>query len=457
MRLPRLAARLYGVPLLVTSERFAVIERVFRSLNVDGAKADPITAEALEDERHAIDLQNGTLTRSRGGYLMSDAGVAIVPVIGTLVQRADGIDAQSGLLGYNRIGAQFRAAMADDTVEAVLLEIDSPGGEVNGLFQLAETIASAQKPVWAIANEEAFSAAYAIASQASQLWVPETGMVGSVGVLMTHVDQSKLDQSIGLDYTYIFAGKKKVDGNPHEPLSKRARQDAQDEVDRIYDIFVKAVASGRNIDPQAVRDTEAGLLNPKDAKAGGFIDGIASFSDTLAALGNEVSRASRGTRAAATGAIRSTSMESHNMANADGNAPVQPAAQSTITAEQLAQARADGIAEGQRQAAAAERTRIAAITGSEEAEGRTELAQHLAHGTDMSAEAARAILAKAPKAAPAAAATNALANAMAGVPNPNVGADASSGGGSDETEEDVARRIAGGYKSTRTDLYAVKK
>lgn len=439
MRLPRLAARLYGVPLLLTAERFAVIEGVFRSLNVEGARAEPLAAELLEDERHAIDLQNGSLTRSRtGGYLMSDAGVAVVPVTGTLVQRADGLDAQSGLMGYNRIGAQLRAAMADDAVRGILLEIDSPGGEVNGLAQLADYLAAAreQKPLWAIANEEAYSAAYWIASQASQLYVPETGMVGSVGVLMTHVDQSELDKNIGLKYRYVYAGKKKINGNPHEPLSPEAEKDAQDEVDRIYDIFVTAVASGRNIDAQAVRDTEAGLLNPKDAMRAGFIDGIASFSDTLAVLGKEVSRPSRSTRAAATGAIRSTSMESH-MANAEaGVAPAQPAAQ-TYTAEQLEQARqqarTEGAAQAAREAVAADRARTAAIMASDEAQGRTELAQHLANTTDMTAEDVRAALAKAPKAAPAAPA-NPLAAAMGNVANPKVGAGPSDEDGDDETK-----------------------
>ena len=132
------------------------------------------------------------------------------------------MSAWSGATSYEQIQRQVATAMSDGSVRAVLLDIDSPGGETTGCFELADYIYSVrgQKPVYAAANDIALSAAYAIASAASRVFVTRVGAVGSVGVYALHVDQSEFDKGIGAKYTYIFAGEKKVDGNPMNRLAR---------------------------------------------------------------------------------------------------------------------------------------------------------------------------------------------------------------------------------------------
>ena len=119
---------------------------------------------------------------------------------GTLVKRTAGLDAASGLTSYAEIGAMLESALADPQVAGILLDIDSPGGEASGSFELARRVreAAAVKPIWALANDSAFSAAYAIASAADRVIISETGGVGSIGVIALHIDQSVKDANDGL-------------------------------------------------------------------------------------------------------------------------------------------------------------------------------------------------------------------------------------------------------------------
>ena len=120
-------------------------------------------------------------------------GVAIIPVEGTLVAKLGMLCPYSGMTGYDGIRVNFLTALADDAVRAIVLDIDSPGGECSGLFDLVDTIVAGRgvKPIRAILTEVAFSAAYAIASAADRISVPRTGGVGSIGVVCMHVDWSR--------------------------------------------------------------------------------------------------------------------------------------------------------------------------------------------------------------------------------------------------------------------------
>ena len=152
-----------------------------------------------------------------------------------------GVDAASGLLSYAEIGASLQAALADRSVQGILLDLDSPGGETGGCFELARQVraASLVKPVWALANDSAFSAAYAIGCAAERLVLSETGGVGSIGVIALHVDQSAKDAQDGYRYTAISAGARKNDFSPHDSLSLEATAALQAEVDRLYGLFVQ--------------------------------------------------------------------------------------------------------------------------------------------------------------------------------------------------------------------------
>ncbi|MBU9123526.1 S49 family peptidase, partial [Burkholderia multivorans] len=217
--------------------------------------------------------------------------VAVIPIHGTLVRRTSGLEAESGLASYAGIAAQLDAALASPEVAAILLDIDSPGGESGGVFDLADRIraASQLKPVWAVANDMAFSAAYALASAATRVFVARTGGVGSIGVIAMHVDQSAKDAKDGVRYTAVFAGERKNDLNPHEPISDAAHAVLKAEVDRVYELFVETVARHRGLDAGAVRATEAGLFFGPNAVATGLADAVGGFDDALAQLTQSLS------------------------------------------------------------------------------------------------------------------------------------------------------------------------
>ena len=215
-------------------------------------------------------------------------GIAIVPVLGPLVARGDWLTALLGASTYGAVAEMVTAAAEDPAVRGILLEMDSPGGEVGGLFDLVEEIggirAQSGKPLWAVASEAALSAAYAIASAADRLYVTRTGEVGSIGVVAVHLDESGADAMAGLKWTLIGAGARKTDGNPHEPLSPRATADIQTDVDHLYDQLVNLVAGNRALDAAAVRTTEAATYRGGSAVGAGLADRVGTMSQALADL-----------------------------------------------------------------------------------------------------------------------------------------------------------------------------
>ncbi|WP_042427038.1 S49 family peptidase [Comamonas granuli] len=271
--LPHLSARLFGVPLAIHRPKLDVILAVlgprvaYRQNTADLAAAPGFTPP----------------TRAASA---SSPGVAVIPIHGTLVRRTVGLEAESGLNSYATLTQLLDSALGNPAVSAILLDIDSPGGESGGVFDLADRIRAASqiKPVWAVANDMAFSAAYALASAASRVFVSRTGGVGSIGVIAMHVDQSEKDAQDGLHYTAVFAGDRKNDLNPHEPMSGEAHAFLKAEVNRIYGLFVETVARHRGLEPSAVRDTEAGLFFGQAAVAMGLADAVGSFDDALAQL-----------------------------------------------------------------------------------------------------------------------------------------------------------------------------
>jgi signal peptide peptidase SppA len=221
--------------------------------------------------------------------------IAVGSVIGTLVSRSGYLDAASGLQAYGDTADAIAAAMDDATVRGVILDVDSPGGEVGGLFDLIEQIKAIKgltaKPLWAVANESALSAAYAIASAADRLYVTRTGEVGSIGVVAAHVDESQADAKAGFAWTFIFAGDRKVDGNAHEPLSERARGDIQTDVDRLYSEFCALVAANRGLTVETVRDTNAAIYRGELAIRAGLADRLGTLDLALAEMAAELDRA----------------------------------------------------------------------------------------------------------------------------------------------------------------------
>ena len=279
--LVHLASRLYGTPLLIARAKLDTI------LAVLGPRI------GLAPTELALPVVVPTAAEAEPGP--TAPGIAVIPIHGTLVRRAIGLDAASGLTSYTRIAADLDAALAAPEVAGILLDIDSPGGEAGGVFELAARIreATARKPVWAHAGDSAFSAGYAIACAAQRVTLSTTGGVGSIGVIALHIDQSVRNAQNGLSVTALYAGAHKNDATPHAPLTPQATDALQTEIDRLYALFIAHVAAMRGLDANAVRATEAALFFGEDALAAGLADGVASLDATLADFATALGRRGR--------------------------------------------------------------------------------------------------------------------------------------------------------------------
>lgn len=215
------------------------------------------------------------------------AGIAVLPLYGVVTQRGNMVDDISGpgSTSTQKFTSALRQVLADDTVGQILIDIDSPGGSVYGVAELAAEIvkARAQKPVVAVANSLAASAAYWIGCSAGEFYVTPGGEVGSIGVWQAHFDYSKALEEEGVKPTLISAGKFKVEGNPYVPLDPEAQAFMQSRVDDYYNAFIKAVAKGRGVSVGEVRDGmgEGRVLGADAALAAKMVDGIATFDDVL--------------------------------------------------------------------------------------------------------------------------------------------------------------------------------
>lgn len=215
------------------------------------------------------------------------AGIAVLPLYGVVTQRGNMVDDISGpgSTSTQQFAAALRQVLADETVGQILIDIDSPGGSVYGVAELAAEITRArtQKPVIAVANSLAASAAYWIGCAASEFYVTPGGEVGSIGVWQAHFDYSKALEVDGVKPTLISAGKYKVEGNPYVPLDAEAQTFMQSRVDDYYDAFVKAVAKGRGVSVAEVRDGmgQGRVLGADAALAQKMVDGIATFDEVL--------------------------------------------------------------------------------------------------------------------------------------------------------------------------------
>ena len=237
------------------------------------------------DARSALPARDAPPVTS---HAVTDVGIAVVPILGPLVMRGDWLTSLLGASDYGEIASAVEAALADPSVRAVLLEIDSPGGEVGGLFDLVDRLVvlreAAQKPLWAVANESALSAAFAIASVADRLYVTRTAEIGSIGVVAIHVDESVADVMAGLKWTLVHAGDRKIDGNAHEPLSDAALSAIQADVDALHADLVTLVAHNRNMSPDAVRATEAAIYRGQRGMDAGLADRLGTVDLALADL-----------------------------------------------------------------------------------------------------------------------------------------------------------------------------
>lgn len=267
---PLLADRVFNVPLMVHPQKALVIAGVLRrQWGLDGLVL-PTVAGPIDE---AV-LREGY----GGGYTFDEAaGIAQIDVSGTLVHKNRYIRADSGILGYDGIGAQLDAALADPRVLGIIMDFHSTGGEVSGCFGLTDRIYEARqiKPIVAVVDEHALSAAYCLASACNEIWLAsETAWAGSIGVLTMHADFSRAMDAEGVTVTLIHAGERKKDGNEFEPLPDGVKASFQARIDKMRELFVERVARNRGLSPDKVMATKAASYMGRDALDQGLADGI---------------------------------------------------------------------------------------------------------------------------------------------------------------------------------------
>lgn len=414
---------------------------IFVSHLTQFANMAPDRAEA-EAEAHFVSVEQAygyapTQREERKPFVYQD-GFAIIPVHGALLNRFGG--AYSFATGYNYIRRVMNAALEDDDVKVIVLDVDSPGGEAAGCFELAAEIREARekKPIVAVVDALSASAGYAIPSAATKIYATPSSKVGSIGVVRMHMNMAGMLEKMGVEVTLIEAPEDgmKTAGNSFEKLSEEAKKDFQNSVNRAYDDFVALIVANRGMDDAEVRATRAKVYRADEALALRLIDAVKTPTEAVAAFVAELA--------------------SEDEPEHEEDDPMAEATSTAPTADQLAAA------------VTADRERMTAIKALPEAAERPKLADTLALG-GYSVEQATTLLKAAavetpPAAAPAAPAApgaeagktgtegtskvdevNHLDAAMGGVKHPNVGAGGGEkgggGGGAEPTSEELTAAI----------------
>ncbi|MGR3825229.1 MAG: S49 family peptidase [Salipiger marinus] len=412
MRHPQIAARVFHTPLLAAPAKAAAFimglgpRLVGAEVSVTGAEPTPEASRraraSLLDARLEEEIGSGR----RAAYRVRD-GIAVIPVTGTLVHRGAWLGQSSGETSYEGLSAQLDMVGRDAMVRGVALEIDSFGGEVAGCFALADQVRALreQKPVWAFVSDHAYSAAYAIASQASRIVLPRTAGAGSIGVICMHADYSGALEQMGVQVTVIAAGAHKADGNPYAALPEAVREGLAAEMEQLRGLFAETVGQGRGarLDAAAALATEARCLIGADAVAAGLADEIANPREAFEAFADEINgRAPARPLTTAEGASSMSgptpTTPTPQVTPPAATTPAPPAA-TTPAPPAASPAAPEGTAPAPAPEASSEdpKKRIAAILTSPEAAGREDLARSFAFDSDMSSAEAIRHLASAPK------------------------------------------------------------
>ena len=269
-----------------TVERFMSNLQEFMSTKPEDAER---LSTAAREQVEQVYCGPGSPAGPQKPFVFSD-GIAVIPVHGVLINRFN--YSWGFVTGYNYIRTMLRAALADDDVELIAFDVDSPGGDAPGCFELCEEIRASReiKPTIAVVDALAASGGYAIASSATRMVCTPSGSVGSVGVYWIHADLSERHKQMGVKYTIFEApeGGAKLDGAPYGPMSERAAKEAQDRVNKRWDEFVELVAINRDMDEAAVRETQARVYRADEALALTLIDAVSTPSEAVAAFLGEL-------------------------------------------------------------------------------------------------------------------------------------------------------------------------
>lgn len=287
-----LVAEFLTTPWALMPERLNALAGVVTRWSA-GVPAEAQTMDRIQADRMIRE------SRRQAAAVQSSGGIALLPLYGVVTQRGNMVDDVSGpgSTSTQQFSSALRQLLADDTVGQILIDIDSPGGSVYGVAELADEIQSArsQKPIVAVANSLAASAAYWIGCAASEFYVTPGGEVGSIGVWQAHQDYSQALEESGVKTTLISAGKFKVEGNPYSPLDADAQSFMQSRVDDYYAAFTKSVARGRGVSVAQVREGmgQGRVLGADAALAQSMVDGVATFDDVLKKMRRDAKQQTR--------------------------------------------------------------------------------------------------------------------------------------------------------------------
>lgn len=285
----------FGTPWYTTPDNLDVIAGVVAERRALGGSPplEAIAARLAESEAMAT-------AGPRGGARVQGA-VAVIPVYGTLLARANMLTEFSGGATYQGIGRAFREAMADESIGSVVFDIDSPGGEVAGCDELATEIRNARgrKPMVAVANALMASAAYYLGCQADEVVASPSALVGSIGCVIVHQEGSRMLDELGVTTTVLRDPPSKADANPWEPLTPEARAHLQERASDAADMFRGSVAKARGVPVSAVKAGygEGRALTARRALDAGLVDRVATLEDTIHRLATGRGPVSRGTKA----------------------------------------------------------------------------------------------------------------------------------------------------------------
>ncbi|UCE07798.1 MAG: signal peptide peptidase SppA [bacterium] len=265
-------------PWAIIPEQFFEIREIY-STHLRGEKVDIKEIEAkvrqsLQNEREPYHLIND---------------IAIIPIHGIVAKRMNLFTKISGGVSTQLVGQDIQTALDDSAIKGILLDIDSPGGTVDGTQELANMIfeGRARKPIIAFTDGLMASAAYWIGSAADKVYISgDTPHIGSIGVVAAHIDYSAYEKKIGIKTTEIYAGKYKRIASQYKPLSEEGKQTIQDRVDYIYSIFVDQVGRNRGVSSETVLKNMADgkIFIGRQAITAGLVDGITTFSQAINGL-----------------------------------------------------------------------------------------------------------------------------------------------------------------------------
>ena len=273
--LSRLASELWAVDPRMFEVFSSVMNRKIDGLDI---KDSPFL-KVVQDE--PVDPETDSMVT----YKIRD-GHGIIPLHGLVMKRSMGMEGLSGFCKTLDVEKTFKAALADDRVEKIVLDMDSPGGTVAGSFELADSIYNArgQKPIIGYANGMMCSAMYLIGSAADEIYCGPTSIVGSIGVYATHVDRSEQLKDRGIKISYIQAGKYKTVGAPDKPLSKFDKDTIQARIDYGYSMFVDYVSRHLGVEAKKV-DTDMAdgrIFMGQQAVDVGLVNSLRTFDDLFA-------------------------------------------------------------------------------------------------------------------------------------------------------------------------------